>query len=197
MDERDPSGGKARVTSASDDELMVRVREGEADALGELFARYQAPLLGFFARLGGRIAASEDLVQETFLRVLRFKHTYRSSGRFRAWLYQVARSAHADHYRKRWREQPLDGDVESMAGPDPGIGDRLEENERHALVRAALRRLPEDKREVLVMARYQGLRYQEIGDILGCAENTVKVRVHRAMKALREAYFDLSEDRVP
>jgi RNA polymerase sigma-70 factor, ECF subfamily len=185
------------VNGPTDDELMLRVREGQADALGELFARYQGPLLGFFARLTGRTATSEDLVQDTFLRILRSKHTYRSSGRFRAWLYQIARSAHSDHYRKRWRERPLDDEFDAMASPDPGIGDRLEEDERRELVRAALRRLPEDKREVLVMARYQGLRYQEIGEILGCAENTVKVRVHRAMKALREAYLDLTKDRVP
>jgi RNA polymerase sigma factor (sigma-70 family) len=185
------------VNGLTDDELMQRVQDGQAAALGELFARYQGPLLGFFARLCGRTATSEDLVQDTFLRVLRSKHTYRSNGRFRAWLYQVARSAHADHYRKRWRERPLEEDFDSMAHPGPGIGDQLEEDESHALVRAALRRLPEDKREVLVMARYQGLRYQEIGEILGCGENTVKVRVHRAMKALREAYLDLTKDRVP
>lgn len=185
------------MNGPTDDELMLRVRDGQADALGELFARYQGPLLGFFTRLCGRTSTSEDLVQDTFLRVMRSKHTYRSDGRFRSWLYQVARSAHADHYRKRWRERPLDDDHDSMAQPGPGIGERLEEDERHALVRAALQRLPEDKREVLVMARYQRLRYQEIGEILGCGENTVKVRVHRAMKALREAYLDLTKDRVP
>ena len=175
---------------------MLRARDGRADALGELFARYQGPLLGFFARLTGRTATSEDLVQETFLKVLRAKHTYRSSGRFKAWLYQVARSAHADHYRKRWREQPLDDEADTMASPSAGVGEVFEADQRRELVQAALRRLPEDKREILVMARYQELRYQEIGEILGCGENTVKVRVHRAMKALREAYLDLTKDRV-
>jgi RNA polymerase sigma-70 factor (ECF subfamily) len=184
------------VNGPTDDELMLRAQQGDADALGALFERYQSPLYGFFARLTGRPATSEDLVQETFLRVMRSKHTYRSTGRFKSWLYQVARSAHSDHYRKRWRERPLDEADESIASPGPGLGDQMETDERQELVRAALRRLPAEKREVLVMARYQELRYQEIGEILGCPENTVKVRVHRAMKALREAYLEMTKDRV-
>jgi RNA polymerase sigma-70 factor (ECF subfamily) len=188
--------GDAGVDGPTDDELMLRARDGEADALAALFERYQGPLYSFFVRMTSRSATSEDLVQETFLRVMRSKHTYRSTGRFKAWLYQVARSAHSDHYRKRWREQPLGEDEESVPSTDSELGDRIEVEEQRELVRAALDRLPPEKREVLVLSRYQGLKYEEIGRILGCPEGTVKVRVHRAMKALRDTYLHMTKDRV-
>jgi RNA polymerase sigma-70 factor (ECF subfamily) len=136
------------------------------------------------------------LVQNAFLRLLRSKHTYRQQGQFRAWIYQIARSAHADHYRKHRRERPLeDEDVHiPSALPDPSA--ELEADQRAELVRAALAKLPAEKREVLVLSRYQGLRYSEIATLLGCPESTVKVKVHRAVKALRAAYFELAKDPV-
>ena len=75
------------MTEATDDELMQRVRDGDAAPLGVLFERYQVPLYNFFLRLTGRTAVSEDLVQEVFLRVLKYRHTYRGQSQFRTWLY--------------------------------------------------------------------------------------------------------------
>ena len=177
------------MTEATDDELMQRVRDGDAAPLGVLFERYQVPLYNFFLRLTGRTAVSEDLVQEVFLRVLKYRHTYRGQSQFRTWLYQIARNARADHYRKRWRETELD-DEKGRAVPsnEPSVHDVLEGSQQAELIRQALQRLPEDKREVLVLSRYQDLRYEDIGRLLGCTEGTVKVRVHRAMKELRAAY---------
>ena len=184
------------MTEATDDELMQRVRDGDAAPLGVLFERYQVPLYNFFLRLTGRTAVSEDLVQEVFLRVLKYRHTYRGQSQFRTWLYQIARNARADHYRKRWRETELD-DEKGRAVPsnDPSIHDVLEGSQQAELIRQALQRLPEDKREVLVLSRYQDLRYEDIGRLLGCTEGTVKVRVHRAMKELRTAYDALLRER--
>jgi RNA polymerase sigma-70 factor, ECF subfamily len=188
--------GTPSVSEPTDDELMGRVRDGDTASLAVLFERWQGPLYNFFLRLTGRTATSEDLVQESFLRILRSKHTYRPEGRFKAWIYQVARSAHADHYRKRWRERPLEDEDVQIASHAAPVTDRLESAQQSEMLRAALARLPEDKRSVLVLSRYQGLRYSEIASILGCPENTVKVRVHRAVKALREAYLELTKDPV-
>jgi RNA polymerase sigma-70 factor (ECF subfamily) len=185
------------VSEATDDELMVRVRDGDADPLAELFARHQVPLYNFFLRLTGRASTSEDLVQETFLRILKSKHTYRGQGQFKAWLYQVARSARADHYRKRWRESELtEESQDAIPSAAPLASESFERDERLELVRAALERLPEDKREVLVLSRYQDLRYEEIARVLGCSEGAIKVRVHRAMKELRAQFLQLTKDQV-
>jgi RNA polymerase sigma-70 factor (ECF subfamily) len=185
------------VSDSTDDELMTQVRDGDPEPLAVLFERYQVPLYNFFLRQSGQASTSEDLVQEVFLRVLKYKHTFRGQGQFKSWLFQIARSARADHYRKRGRETELTEEAQEMlASPHPGAIERIETEQRAALVRAALDRLPDAKREVLVMSRFQNLRYHEIARVLGCAEGTVKVRVHRAMKELREQFLQLTRERV-
>jgi RNA polymerase sigma factor (sigma-70 family) len=185
------------VSEPTDDELMVQVRDGDPEPLAVLFERYQVPLYNFFLRQSGQASTSEDLVQEVFLRVLKYKHTFKGQGQFRSWLYQIARSARADHYRKRGRETELTEEAQEMlVSPDTGASELLAGEQRAALVRAALLRLPEAKREVLVMSRFQNLRYTEIARALGVAEGTVKVRVHRAMKELREQFLQLTRERV-
>lgn len=184
------------MTEATDDELMVQVRDGDVAPLGALFERHQVPLYNFFLRLTGRAAISEDLVQEVFLRVLKYRHTYRGQGQFRTWLYQIARNARADHYRKRWRETELaDDKAAALPSLGPMASDLLETAQDAALLRAALDRLPGDKREVLVLSRYHEMRYEEIGRVLGCTEGTVKVRVHRAIKELRDIYRQMVRER--
>ena len=185
------------MSEPTDDALMVQVRDGDPEPLAVLFERYQVPLYNYFVRLCGQASTSEDLVQEVFLRVLKYKHTFKGQGQFRAWLFQIARSARADHYRKHGREVELSEEAQDMlTSPHPGAHDLLEDEQRAALVRAALDRLPEAKREVLVLSRFQNLRYHEIARTLGCAEGTVKVRVHRAMKDLREQFLQLTRERV-
>ena len=177
------------MTEATDDELMQRVRDGDVAPLGVLFERHQVRLYNFFVRLTGRTAVSEDLVQEVFLRVLKYRHTYRGQSQFRTWLYQIARNARADHYRKRWRESELDDETSrTVPSTAPSVSEVLAGSQEAELIRRALQKLPEDKREVLVLSRYQDMRYEDIGRVLGCTEGTVKVRVHRAMKELRAAY---------
>jgi RNA polymerase sigma-70 factor (ECF subfamily) len=181
------------VTEATDDELMERVRDGDVAPLGVLFERHQGPLYNFFVRLTGRPSTSEDLVQEVFLRILKYRHTYRGSSPFRTWMYQIARNARVDLYRKHWRETELgeEGGVD-LPSPAAGPSDELAEAQDAALVRAALEKLAPDKREVLILSRYHDMRYEEIGRIMGCSEGTIKVRVHRAMKELRQAYAQLT-----
>jgi RNA polymerase sigma-70 factor (ECF subfamily) len=155
------------------------------------------PLYNYFLRLCGQASTSEDLVQEAFLRVLKYKHTFKGQGQFKGWLYQIARSARADHYRKHGREVELSEEAQEMLPSlHAGVQDVLEDEQRAALLRAALDRLPEAKREVLVLSRFQNLRYHEIARALGCAEGTIKVRVHRAMKDLREQLLQLTRERV-
>jgi RNA polymerase sigma-70 factor (ECF subfamily) len=186
------------VSEPTDDELMMQVQAGDPEPLGMLFERYQVPLYNFFLRLVGDAATSEDLVQECFLRILKYRHTYRGQNRFRTWLYQIARNARVDLHRKRWRETPLPETAgEVLPSREPSASDVLEETQRAALVRTALERLPEDRREVLVLSRYGEMRYEEIGRVLGCSEGAVKVRVHRAMKELRGIVQELVRERVP
>src|SRR5437870_13643805 len=88
------------MTLAPDEELMLHVRDGAGDMLGVLFDRYQTPLFNFYSKLTGDRTLSEDLVQEVFLRILKYRQSYCRGTPFRSWVYQIARNARIDHFRK-------------------------------------------------------------------------------------------------
>jgi len=176
---------------------MAQVREGEVEKLGVLFERHHQSLFGFFVRLTGRREFSEDLVQEVFFRMLKYRHTFQPQNQFRSWMFQVARNVHFDALRKRQREermiareseQPVESDSHT---PDRQAGQAQE----IALLQRALARLPVEKREVLLLSRLQNLKYAEVGEILGCDPGAVKVRVHRALKELREIFAELTGEK--
>jgi len=175
-----------------DHDLMLAVRNDDIDQLGPLFEKHKKHLFNFFLLATGKRHASDDLVQEVFLRILKYRHSYREDGSFKVWMFRIARNAVADHFRERSRSPgPLGENFEIAAsGPDPA--EELERGDEIALLRKALANMSEDKREVLVMSRFQELTYREIGDILECSEGAVKVRAFRAMKELTEKYHELT-----
>jgi len=173
---------------------MLQVRDGDVAKLGILFERHHVKLYNFLVRVTNRRDSSEDLVQEVFFRILKYGHSYRGEAPFTVWMYQLARNAATDHYRKWKNEQPLDG-AEETAGQDPAPDDSLVHDEKSELLKKALALLSAEKREVLVLSRYQDLKYEEIGAILNCPVGTVKARVHRALKDLKREYQKLTGDR--
>ncbi len=176
--------------SHTDDALMCRVRDGDAQALAPLFDRYHAALLNFYLRTTGNRASSEDLVQDVFVRILKYRRTYRPGSRFLTWMYSIARHARLDYYRRRRAEVEWD-DAYAVT---PNRGDPAETAQHQHVLALALQRLPTDKREVLVLSRFQGLRYEEIAELLKCEPGAVKVRVHRAMRALRSFFHEIAQD---
>ena len=178
--------------SIPDEELMSQVRSGVGEMLGELFERYQVPLFNFYYRLTGDRSLSEDLVQEVFFRILKYRHSYRPETPFRAWMYQIARNARIDYLRRRRPETALEPEMEPAVFPS----DTAQEQQEATLLRRALLELPEEKREVLVLSRFQGLKYEQIAELMGCEVNTVKVRVHRALHELREKFSAISGNKI-
>jgi RNA polymerase sigma factor (sigma-70 family) len=175
------------TTTMSDEELMAQVRSGVGEMLGLLFERYQSPLFNFYLKLTGDRTISEDLVQEVFLRMLKYRQTYRTETPFRAWMYQIARNARVDYLRRKRPETSLEPEMSPAVVPT----DTAQQSQEAALLHRALMRLPEDKREVLVLSRFQDLKYEEIAQLLDCETGTVKTRVHRALQELREIYQQL------
>jgi len=172
---------------------MLQVRDGDVRKLGILFDRYSGRLLSFFHRHTNRPGISEDLVQDVFLRILKYRQTFRGEAPFTVWMYQLARNVSADHFRKRREQVSADGTVlEEHQDPDPISSDALQRKEEHELLARALANLPHEKREVLILSRFQELKYEDIGKILDCPVGTVKARVHFALKDLRSEYMKLS-----
>jgi RNA polymerase sigma factor (sigma-70 family) len=181
----------------TDNELMFAVRDGDPQPFAVLFDRYHQKLFDFFYRLSGDTASSDDLVQEVFLRMLKYRHTFRNDSEFRAWMYRIARSARVDRFRRQKNESPLPVGHDEMldAGEDSIVLDQLEQQEMSELLRQALLRLPEDKRELLVLARFQELKYEQIATLLDVDVRTIKTRVHRAMLELRNIAHKMTGER--
>lgn len=172
---------------------MLQVKAGDVDKLGLLYQRYSRRLFGFFYRMTHDVPASEDLVQTVFMRMLKYKHSYSDSGNFEAWVFLIARNVHKDSLRKnqryRWQED--------MSTWDDQLKDELNQevflqqtDELNNLSRA-LQALSDDKRELIELTRFQKLRYEEVGRLLGISESAVKVRMHRTMKELKAIYLKL------
>ena len=178
-----------------DHQLMIQVREGEVSKLGMLFERHHTRLFNFFLKLTGNRQASEDLVQDVFLRMLRYRHTYQSDSDFLTWAYQIARNARFDYYQKRRNEATWDVDTDERKSTDLTPVERLERKQEIGNLRSALLRLPDDKRELLVLTRFQNLKYEQIASILCCDVGTVKVRVYRAIRELGRHYHELTGER--
>ncbi len=171
---------------------MRRVREGDLGSLALLFERHHRSLFNYFVHLNGNRDLSEDLVQDVFFRMLKYRQTYQPDKSFTAWMYQIARNAQTDISRKRRFEVEL-GDAD-YAGIHP-IDERLTRDQQVALLRRAMGRLPVEKRELLILSRFQNLKYEDIASILGVDVGTVKVRVYRAVRALGQIFFELAGEK--
>jgi RNA polymerase sigma factor (sigma-70 family) len=176
----------------TDETLMHAVRNGDVAKLGVLFERYHRPLFDFLARMTGNAAAAEDLVQDVFVRVLKYRATWRDEGRFETWLFRIARNARADYFKSRSADAPIE-DAADHPSHAPLAVDTLARDRDVARLQRALMLLREDKRELIVLARYRGMKLDAIAELLGVEVGTVKVRMHRAVNELREIFLRLNE----
>jgi len=182
----------------TDENLMLAVRNGDVAQLGALFDRHHRALFDFFSRMTGSRTSADDLVQDVFFRILKYRDTFRNESRFKAWMFHIARNARFDYYKKRQGEtaMPEDG-IQNLQSRSPFPGQELEREQQAWLLECAMFQLPVEKREVLVLSRYQEMKYDEIAELLGCEVGAVKVRVHRALKELRDIFMKLSSEKPP
>jgi RNA polymerase sigma factor (sigma-70 family) len=177
---------------------MLAVRDGDVELFGVLFDRYHQRLYEFFYRLGSSATSSEDLVQEVFLRMLKYRKTFRADSEFRGWMYHIARTVRIDRFKAQRDETSLvagDAEGDHHSG-SPAPDGYIEARERAELLERALLKLREDKREILILARFQELKYEQIASLLDIDLGAVKVRVHRAMIELREIVQKMSDERL-
>src|SRR5579884_2712089 len=171
---------------------MAQIREGDLGAMAVIFERHHRGLLNYFPPMNGYRDFSEDLVQDVFVRMLKYPKSYQPDKPFAAWMYQIARNAQNDAMQKRRFEVELGhADVSGAHGMD----EKLKREQEIELLRRAMARLPIDKRELLVLSRFQNLKYAEIAAILGCEVGAVKVRVYRAVRALGQIFFELAGEK--
>ncbi len=137
---------------------------------------------------------SEDLVQNVFFRILKYRYLFRGDGDFRTWMFHIARNVNHDNFRKNkiQKKDSLEHWQDRLEGGDNRITE-IQKDEELQLLSMAMDRLPEDKREILLLSKYQEKKYKEIGDIIGCSEGAVKVKVFRALQELKAVYKQLEK----
>jgi len=171
---------------AEDPQLVARCLEGEESAWEELLRAHNRKIYNLCYRFTGRPAEAEDLTQEVFIKIFQTLTTYDAAqGAFSTWLNRVARNHLVDHYRRTHKDR-LTSSIEDETG---GLEDkpsaeehpvaRVESRERHEVLQAALNRLSPDMREAVVLRDFQDLDYDEIAEVLGVPEGTVKSRINR------------------
>jgi RNA polymerase sigma-70 factor (ECF subfamily) len=181
-----------------DTELMLRVAGGDVRAFTPLVERVLPRLVAYFRRLGADASFAEDCAQETLLRVYRHRARYTARARFVTYLFHIARNHWIDVYRHRkagpavWSVDAAFDDEEgrrapALEGPPRPPEADVERDELRRALEAAIADLGDEHREVFVLAQVEGLKYQEIGEILGIPVGTVKSRMHAAHRQIREA----------
>lgn len=175
---------------------MVAFQGNDPQAFDELLCRYQRMLANYFYKQCYDRTLAQDLVQETFLRILRSASRYRPEAKFKTFLFTVARNLWIDHHRSR-KAAPRTVSADQPWGEDGGrLADavpsgetsaerRIEDHEAAGLVRKALEELPEGQREVWILAIDQGLKQREIAELLDIPLGTVKSRMNTAVTRLR------------
>jgi RNA polymerase sigma-70 factor (ECF subfamily) len=174
--------------------LMLKVKEGNLDKLGLLFERYKKPLFGFFYGMTRDSELSEDLIQNVFFRILKYRYLFRGEGDFKTWMFHIARNVSHDHFKKnRAQHKESLENWENKLTTEENRVTQFKQDDELQLLSMAMDRLPEDKREVLLLSKFQDKKYKEIGEILGCSEGAVKVKVFRALQELKEVYQQLEK----
>jgi RNA polymerase sigma-70 factor (ECF subfamily) len=186
---------------SSDAAIMLRVAAGDESGFNYLVTKYHRPMVHFLYRMVRNQAVAEELAQEVFLRVYRSRESYRAEAKFTTWLYRIATNLAVNHARDTRHERAaqnvyLDvpdeetGTTPEIADDEPNVEQRILRDERMAAIRRHVLALPERQRMAVLMHKYQGLDYRQIGEVLKLSESATKSLLFRAYQTLREKLKD-------
>jgi len=191
----------AAADPASDAAIMLRVAAGDETGFNYLVEKYHRAMVHFLFRMVHNQAVAEELAQEVFLRVYRSRESYRAEAKFTTWLYRIATNLAVNYARDTKHERAaqnvyLDvpdeetGTTPEVADDEPTVEQRLLRDERMAAIRKHVMALPERQRMAVLMHKYQGLDYRQIGEVLKLSESATKSLLFRAYQTLREKLKD-------
>jgi RNA polymerase sigma factor (sigma-70 family) len=170
----------------TDESLMLCVKNHDLDKAAILYERYKKKLYHFFMyKNNNDTDKSEDCVQQVFYRVIKYRQSYGEGNNFRIWVYSIARNIQYQDFKDTVKMN----NAHASYQPDEAY---IQVNDEHRAMHDALKLIPEQYKEVLVMSRFLGMKYEEIAEIHNCSVGVIKTRVFRAMNSLREAYFKIA-----
>jgi len=182
---------------SSDAAIMLRVAAGDESGFNYLVEKHYRAMIHFLFRMVRNQAIAEELAQEVFLRVYRSRESYRAEAKFTTWLYRIATNLAVNHARDTKHERAastiyLDspdqetGTTPDVADDEPNVEQDLLRKERMAAIKQHVMALPERQRMAVLMHKYQGMDYKQIGDVLKLSESATKSLLFRAYQTLRE-----------
>ncbi len=181
------------ITEENENAIIASAKQGDCDAFELLVMRYRVRLTDLIYRMYGDEILAEDAAQTAFIQAWRHLPGFDAKGTFRSWLFKIGLNAALDHLRRDKR--PLvDIDAVVEMSQDRKLEDAIVEQERWSNVQLAVAELPDASRSVLVLKEYQGLRYQEIADVLDIPLGTVMSRLNYARKILAGKLSEYMED---
>jgi RNA polymerase sigma-70 factor (ECF subfamily) len=198
----------AMLHDEADEDLMVQYQQGEVRAFEILLGRHRKPVFNFILRYVGDKETAEDLLQETFMRVIKGADAYKRQAKFTTWLYTIARNLCVDQTRRRKHRRHASLDAPMSASEDSGTlldvlpgsemaSDRKSVNKQlHETMQRAIGSLSEEQREVFLMREFLDMPFKQIAEVVGVPENTVKSRMRYALEKLRlelDEYKDLAK----
>lgn len=169
----------------TDELLMSQIQSGFLDACGTLYQRYKKVLFAYFFNNCHNQEVSEDLVQTTFEKVIKYRNNYTGKGSFKSWMFAIARNAYIDEYKKRKNHDLLKTDM-TQSNALNMTHNPFSLDEDRELLWKCLQMLSADKRELLVLTKIEGMKYKEVGEMLHLSESNLKTRIYRIMKELKE-----------
>lgn len=177
----------------TDELIMEAVKSGDLQQASVLFERYNKRIFNFLARMTMDREVAEDLTQNVFLRMIKYRTSYREGNKFHSWIYQVARNVFSDHYQSVKNKRADFVDVERMSDHMADGEESMMMDEQEKLLQRSMAMLNEEQRELLVLTRFQQMKYEEVAVIMNTTVANIKVKVHRAIGKLREHYFQLEK----
>jgi RNA polymerase sigma factor (sigma-70 family) len=170
---------------------MLLVKAGDLDKMSLLFERHNRALYGFIFHMTQRRDVSEDLVQNVFYRMLKYRNTFTTDSHFTGWMYRIARNELNDQAKKRIGTEHYDqlDDHQERLSDGQLVDEHLERKEAHQGLSKAMLKLDKGDREILILSRFQQLKHAEIGELMGITQGAVKVRVYRALQELKQIYL--------
>jgi RNA polymerase sigma-70 factor (ECF subfamily) len=185
----------------TDAEVMLELRSGNMAAFDVLLAKYRKPIVHFMFRMVHNQAVAEELAQEVFLRIYRSRETYRAEARFSTWLYRIATNLGVNHARDTRHERTAStiylDEPDSETGTTPDVPDStpsaeagMLRRERMNAIRQHVMALPERQKTAVLMHKYEGMDYKQIGEVLKLSESATKSLLFRAYQTLREKLKD-------
>ena len=176
------------MSEIQDEIIMQHVKDGNLSEMSELFERYNVKLYNYFLKLTRNRLISQDLTQNLFYRMIRYKNSYKNEYSVKAWIYQMARNLHIDYCKEEKRSEALFLNTDTYPVDISDEIDGFPEDDYERLERS-FAALNNEQRELIILSRYQGLKYEEISHIVNQSVPAIKVAIHRAIKQLRGIYL--------